>query len=481
MKKEVLCLSLVVIIVLALFGALTHATPLGAAASTGQVIESPAKFSRAPLNPDFVTWRESKLAGAAPKGGYIPPPVDLSHLSGKQIASAKATYPASYDLREKGKVSKVKNQGDCSCCWAFSTYGSLESYLLPSESWDFSENNLKNTHGFDKGLCEGGGGLMSTAYFARWSGPVTEADDPYNPSSSTSPPHLQVQKHVQDVYFLPDRGGPLDNDNIKWALTTYGGISSYMAWDKAYYDDIHHTYYYHGPDILYGHLVTIVGWDDTFEKNLFSGSSGTPPGNGAFIVKNSKGSDWGENGYFYASYYDSWMATYCKVFTAEPTTNYNHVYQYDPLGLVSNTGTGDTALFANVFTAATNEQLSAVSFYTAALNSRYEIYVYKDPASGPTSPDRYVESAGTLPVPGYHTVKLSTKVPLTAGHKFSVVVKLTTPGYDHPVPVEEPQQGYSSAATASAGESYVSSDGTSWSDMSSISTNANVCLKGFTT
>jgi len=73
---------------------------------------------------------------------------------------------------------------------------------------------------------------MSTAYFARWSGPVTEADDPYNPSSSTSPLNLPVQKHVQDVYFIPERGGSLDNDNIKWALTTYGGISSYMAWDK---------------------------------------------------------------------------------------------------------------------------------------------------------------------------------------------------------------------------------------------------------
>ena len=318
---------------------------------------------------------------------------------------------------------------------------------------------------------------------ARWSGPVTEADDPYNPSSSTSPLNLPVQKHVQDVYFIPDRGGSLDNDNIKWALTTYGGISSYMAWDKAYYDDAHHTYYHHGPDTLYGHLVTIVGWDDGFDKNLFSGSSGNPPGNGAFIVKNSKGADWGENGYFYVSYYDSWIATYCKVFTAEPTTNYNRVYQYDPLGLVSHhsVNSGHTAWFANVFTATGNEQLSAVSFYTAALNSRYEIYVYKDPSSGPTSPDRYVEPAGALPVSGYHTVKLSTKVPLTAGHKFSVEVKLTTPGYDYPVPTEEPQQGYSSAATASAGESYVSSDGTSWNDMTSIYANTNVCLKAFTT
>jgi hypothetical protein len=324
---------------------------------------------------------------------------------------------------------------------------------------------------------------MSTAYLARWSGPVNEADDPYTPSSDISPANLPVQKHVQDVYFLPDRSGSLDNDNIKWALTTYGGVSCYMAWDKTYYDPAHHAYYYQGPDTLYGHVVTICGWDDMFDKNLFTGSSGVPSGNGAFIVKNSKGSDWGENGYFYVSYYDSWITKYCAVFTAEPTTNYNRVYQFDPLGWCDDygVGTGDTAWFANVFTAAANEQLSAVSFYTATLNSQYEIYVYKDPSSGPTSSDRYVETVGMTPVPGYHTVKLSTKVSLTAGHKFSVVVKLTTPGYNHPVAIEDPQKGYSSAATASVGESYVSSDGTSWSDMTSVSANANVCLKAFTT
>jgi len=322
---------------------------------------------------------------------------------------------------------------------------------------------------------------MSTAYLARWTGPVKAADDPYDPSSNISPPNLPVQKHVQDVYFLPDRGGSLDNDNIKWALTTYGGVRASMKWDDASEDATHHTYYYGGSDNG-GHAITIVGWDDNFDKNLFGGSSfGVPPGNGAFIVKNSWGLDRHENGYFYSSYYDSAIGRNCAVFTAEPTTNYDHVYQYDPLGLVDTFGyKDDTAWFANIFTATTNEQLSAVSFYTATLNAQYELYVYKDPASSPISPDKYVESSGTIPVSGYHTVELSTKVPLTAGHKFSVVVKLRTPNYNFPVPLEEPLENYSSTATASAEQGYSSGDGTSWSDITSGHANTDVCLKAFT-
>ena len=65
-------------------------------------------------------------------------------------------------------------------CWAFATFASLESYFKPGESLDLSENNLKNTlsnaysEGFD--YDEGGNMLMSTAYLARWSGPVAESE-----------------------------------------------------------------------------------------------------------------------------------------------------------------------------------------------------------------------------------------------------------------------------------------------------------------
>ncbi|MDI6828928.1 MAG: lectin like domain-containing protein, partial [Armatimonadota bacterium] len=441
----------------------------------------------APLNPAF-TQHLQQTAVLGIEGttqslttGIIPPPLDLSHMKGKQVSTTRllAGFPSSFDLRALGKLTPVKDQGYCGSCWSFATYGSMESCMLPTETRDFSENNLKNKHGFDPTCCAGGNHWMSTAYFARWDGPINEADDPYNASSCTSPTGLVVQKHVQAVNFIPDRGGPLDNDNIKQALMTYGAVYTCFYWDSGYYNPSTCAYYYNGYAYS-NHAVCIVGWDDNYPASNFIIQ---PPGNGAFIVKNSWGTNWGSNGYLYISYYDTNIGTENALFiTPQSTTNYKQVYQYDPLGWVSSLGYGNpTAWFANVFTATTSDYLAAVSFYVASPNSSYEIYVYLNPTSGPINPNGPVASkVGTIANAGYQTVVLNSPVQLTIGQKFSVVVKLTTPGYNWPIPFEYPFSGYSSAAEANPGESYISSNGTSWRDITTNYANANVCLKAFT-
>jgi C1A family cysteine protease len=447
----------------------------------------------APLNPAFLEYLQElqyfgaqRLAAGEHGLGHIPSPLDLSHLTGLPLFQEheRLGFSASYDLRTYGKVTPVKDQGYCGSCWAFAAIGSLESNLLTSETWDFSENNLKNTHGFDWGPCDGGNGDMATAYLARWSGPVSEADDHYNPSSNISPPGLTPRKHVQEVLIIPSRASSLDNDNIKQAVMTYGALSTSMRWEgdqyitTAYYNSTSHSYYYNGAANS-NHGVAIVGWNDDFPASYFST---TPPGNGAFIIKNSWGAGWGENGYFYISYYDTKIGLDNYVFNgAEPTNNYSRVYQYDPLGWVANVGYSvNNAWFANIFTAAASEPLKAVSFYVASPISPYEIYIYTNAASGPRSGTLAGTKTGTISSPGYHTIVLNSSIPLTSGQRFSVVVKLTTPGYTYPIPMEYPIPGYSSLATAHAGESYISPNGSSWTDITTIYTNTNVCLKAFT-
>ena len=138
---------------------------------------------------------------------------------------------------------------------------------------------------------------MSTAYLARWTGPILESDDPYNPLSVTSPTNKPVQKHTQEVLFIPNRAGPTDNDNIKWALVNYGAVGSPIEWDPSYYsNDANAAYYYNGPALYGNHEIAIIGWDDNFDKNKFSS---LPTGNGACLAKNSWGTGFGDNGYFY--------------------------------------------------------------------------------------------------------------------------------------------------------------------------------------
>ncbi|MEM3647055.1 MAG: lectin like domain-containing protein, partial [Thermofilum sp.] len=442
-------------------------TPSAQASPQGQI---------SPLNPAFEQKiQELKTQAWQKEGkqsnlGYFPSPLDWSHLKGKRIPSSiQGSFPSSYDLRSQGKVPPVRDQGSYGTCWAFATFGSLESALLPSESWNFSEDNLINTSGFDPDPYSGGGNYdMATAYLARWSGPVREDQDPYpSPGYLTFPP----SKHVQEVLVLPPRLGPLDNDSIKCALLSYGGVYTAIYWSDSYYNPSKSSYFYSGSSQP-NHAVVIVGWNDNYSASNFLS---TPPGNGAFIVRNSWGPYFGENGYFYVSYYDARIGEDLAVFDdAEPVDNYTNIYQYDPLGWTASFGYGsDTAWFANRFTSEGNETLKAVSFYTAALNSSFQVYY------GTSLSSFQLISSGTIPLPGYHTVSLDTPVALPPG-VFFIAVKLTTPGYPYPVPVEAPFSGYSSRASASSNQSFVSPDGVNWQDITQKYPNTNVCLKAFT-
>jgi uncharacterized repeat protein (TIGR01451 family) len=405
-------------------------------------------------------------------------------------AAAPLTLPSSYDLRTQGKLTPIRNQDGCGDCWAFATCASLESCLLPNETWDFSENNLNVANGFDYACCNGGNDYMSAAYLARWSGPVRQSDDPETWTSCTTVSGVATRKHVQQVLFLPVRTSATDNTTIKQAIMTYGAVythilvtggASYLPpYSDAYYNASTYAYYYNGTSPI-DHAITIVGWDDTFAASNFST---TPPGNGAFIIRNSWSSAWGQSGYFYMSYYDTWVGnTENGVFVSpDSTTKYSRNYQYDPLGWVSSFGwsSSTTAWGANIFTAVGKEQLRAVSFYTSAVNSTYQVYVYTNATSGPTSGTLASTTSGTTPLPGYYTIALPTAVNLTANLKFSVVVQFTTPGFGYPIPIEYAVSGYSSTATAAPGQSYASYDGNSWMDATSWDPTCNVCIKAFT-
>jgi C1A family cysteine protease/PKD repeat protein len=470
------------------------------------------KLGFAPENPEFIKFHNNKIFTQVIRSkneyntGFIPAPVDLKYLSNisnsnsstsvyynpqytqsaSKVPGTQSTMTDSmaYDLRNLNRVTTVKDQGQAGVCWAFATYGSLESVLMHGENRDFSENNMKNllssayTDGFDRGSNDGGNEFMSTAYLTRWSGPVNESGDPYSDVSTSSPTGLTIQKHVQDVLFLPDRQGPLDNNQIKSAVQNYGAVFTTMYYDGSYYSPATCSYYYDGYSDS-NHAVDIVGWNDSYDKNRFSN---VPPGNGAFIIKNSWGTSFGENGYFYVSYYDSNIGTSNCVFTTESPNNYKTIYQYDPLGWTQNVGYGNpTAWCANVFTAKSDETLNAVSFYTTDSNSNYEVYIYTNPGSSPIGQTSSAYTAsGAIAFAGYHTIPLNTDVQLKAGQKFSVVLKLTTSECYYPIAVETPISDYSGKARASPGQSFISQDGKTWEDITAYSSNTNVCIKAFT-
>lgn len=469
-------------------------------------------LTEAPLNPLFTRFRsdaanqsDASMNEAEPTG-YFPGTVDLSYLNTTNVFGGMRTLslPSSYDLRTQGRVTPVKNQGSCGSCWAFATMGALESNMTYIGQYDLSEDNLKTHMLWDWSQCGGGNGYISTAYLTRWNGPVYESDDPY--TAGTSPVlDIPARWHIQNVYLIPNRNHPTDNDDIKQAVMTYGGIMSVMYWSSGYYRSATRGYYYPG-GALPNHAIVIIGWDDSYPASSFPSS---PPGNGAFLIRNSWGSSWGSSGYFWISYYDTWIGHENFIFTGvEETGTYDHQYSYDPLGWCSNAGyDGDhTAWFANVFTSRQDERISGAGFVCAQAGesqlldgitvqalpqSMYEIYIYKDPGSSPRSGTLISQTSGTLTIPGYHTIPVPEAV-IRAGDRFSVVVKLTAPDYSYLIPIEDRIPGATSAASASAGQSYISPDGETWSDLTTTPIrdilsggvrthqHANVCIKAYT-
>lgn len=467
--KRLFSLSLATVIAL---------TPLSGLANSAD------EFKTAPLNPAFVE-KLSKLTLRAETVdghmlGYRSGPVSLSlpRDTGKK-RSLRNNQPASFDLRALNRVSPVRDQGTCGACWTFATLASMESALLPSETWDFSENNLRNNHLFDWSPCDGGNSSISTANLARWNGPVLETDDPYNDAADEKKKGLVVQKHVQDVLYLPERQNALDNQAIKENLMQNGGLYVGLSFQESFFNERTASYYNARSEIP-NHAVTIVGWDDNYSKNHFTKK---PKGNGAFIAKNSWGTEWGDDGFFYISYYDQTLTEFTAFVKPDAVDNYRNLYQYDELGFTSQIGSdSDTAWFANIFTAKGDEQVKAVGFYTVDHDAKYEVQVYTDvdPKEGPLSGQLAGKTSGKEMYMGYHTVKLAEPIPVTAGQAFAVVVKVTVPDSDYPIPVEARIKGYTSKATASAGQSFVSMDGVEFSDLTTVQPNANVTVKAFT-
>ena len=151
--------------------ALVLAAPLAASAAP--------KLRGAPLSAEFLRYqadfkvRHTLGLDRVPsfRSGLVPAPMDPSAIEGALPgAAARASYPSSYDLRDHGKLSPVKDQGANGTCWTFATFGSLESCLLPGELRDFSEDNVALTAGFDNG-----GDPYGTAATSSWRSRISSA------------------------------------------------------------------------------------------------------------------------------------------------------------------------------------------------------------------------------------------------------------------------------------------------------------------
>ena len=392
--------------------------------------------------------------------------------------AAEIELPKHYDMRELERVTPVRDQGLYGTCWAFASLAALETTLTPQENLMFSPDHMSLCNSFSLGQNEGGEYTMAIAYMASWQGPVYESDDPYGDGKTN--PDLKARKHLEEAQIL----APKDYVAIKEAIYKYGAVETSIytqmktanSW-SGYYNRERATYYYN-QEATCNHDIIIVGWDDDFPKEYFTI---TPENDGAFICKNSWGTEFGEDGYFYVSYEDANIGTTNVVYTKlGDANNFDNIYQSDLLGWRGQLGyEKDQAYFANVYRAGEDEELAAVSFYATDVDTTYQVYVVPEFEDEDSLNDRKLVAEGSFEQAGYYTVRLDEAVKLKDNQKFAVVVHIQTPGAVHPVAIEYDADSRTREFDITDGEGYISLYGNKWMSAEK-NKDCNLCLKAFT-
>ena len=338
--------------------------------------------------------------------------------------------PARFDLRDWGWVSSVKNQGWMGACLTFGMTGTLESALLKvtNITTDFSENNMQNImlqysiYGCSE-TRELGANILSTAYLLSWLGAFTQDVDTYDEVGKISPViTTRNDVHVQDVMFTPNNEIPIGTQ-LKWAIMKYGSIDvsffGQSTFDEVnpYYNPETHAQYVN-ESVNANHDVSIVGWDDNYPKENFLI---THPGNGAWIVKNSYGTEWGDNGFLYVSYYDKTLmnskdvTNYATSIIIENTEPYNKNYQYNLIWTSDFKSGNQNVSYMSKFEALENDAIAAVGTYfnQSGINYTVEIFV---------NDELKLTLTGLSPYFGYHTIKLNEYIPIKKGDVFKAVI-----------------------------------------------------------
>jgi len=207
-------------------------------------------------------------------------------VEGERYPFMATDLPSYWDWRDEDMVTPVKDQGNCGSCWAFAAVGALESLSLLEMGGpepDYSEQfpvsyNLTNSG------CSGGG-MTNVARFLKRIGTVSESCLPYRADDRKFPsPCAEWRDDLVGVDAWSSVVRAVDT--IKAAVYENPiAVGYYVYADFMYYTG--GIYEYVAGPLLGGHAVIIVGWDEAEEY---------------FIVKNSWGEDWGEDGYFRIAY-----------------------------------------------------------------------------------------------------------------------------------------------------------------------------------
>jgi cathepsin L len=208
-------------------------------------------------------------------------PNALPEMAYQRVIAPCASRRA-FDWRTNGKVTPVRYQDGCGSCWAFGAMGAFEgSYLIRNNmAIDTSEQHvLSCSHA---GSC-GGGWHAGVFDWMISNGNGPETADPYTASDAACKAGVPTPYRAVAWGYVHSGGGIPTVQEMKAALCKYGPLTVavyatplFQAYAGGVFNESNTT---HGIN----HDITLIGWDDS---------------KGAWLIKNSWGTNWGETGGF---------------------------------------------------------------------------------------------------------------------------------------------------------------------------------------
>ena len=353
--------------------------------------------------------------------------------------------PSTYSSVDEGFVTSIKNQNPYGNCWAYAACSVAESYLIKkgmaSSDIDLSEAHLNYYMYHNKGDKYENTDNDQTNVIGKYSFTDVGADprmlqlamSNFGLASETSYPiskitTMQGSKEDQNnTQYVMTNSNLLcqqakgNESIIKQAILDNGSVlACYYDTSTAYKN----SNYYNSNEVnSFNHAISIVGWDDSYAANNFDNK---PTRNGAWLIKNSWGTGFGNQGYFWMSYDEySLGSVYSYEFKNKDEEN---IYQYDGTNnALRYTLSSNTSTYANEFLVKrTNEELNAVSVGSATSNIPYKLEIYTNltDINNPTSGNCEVNQNGIIENDGINYIKLSKGISLKDNTYYSIVFTL---------------------------------------------------------